>query len=877
MSDSTNRFKRSTIFLSLFSLLLLILVMGVISLPSLLSTAWGNQKISQLINSNIRGKVVYKRLAISWLGDQSLQGVEIFDPNQKPIASLDSAIVRTPLWKLIFHRGKEGNYELLGLSASLTQEPDGLTNLQSSLSCKNEIPSSSQKNREFPTINIKEANANAVLNPQQNSYIKLSGKTFLQGKKGFFQADIKLGESLAFQAEASNLPVVLLDEVLAVSYPNLKGILSHILGENLNLHLQAKQTVDEEGNQQHHFQAKGEGSIAQVNLAGKLENFEKILLKEPLTIDYQPTLQTQALAAKIGGLEQWPLQENLQIHLFIDKNENAIHLSDLSNLKLKGIVKINQLNLNKQISLIDLSLPWEIDAPRNIIALNANGISKWGSENGTVQGNFYLTNWIEGTQLNVAKMQIESSLNVTKFPTPFLEETFHQNDLVALLGPSFDIHLKAKNTSLNPLPTDFFLAFQGQNLSGKGAFNIKNGFLTLVGEPASLKLAMSPQQLNQFRQRFLNQNKELSETNSNSPFQLELNIEAVSIPLKIEALKLDQVSLLLNMHTQGFPIKRFSHFLKTENDIPEKIAAVLGNTFDANIHLQLDHMQGPVQANVKGDKGQIFLDAQINQGILTLNQNFQSQTTLTPEFGKYILKDIFPLAKGVIDSDNPLTVIVGAEGFRLPIRNFNINDVEIKTASLEMGKVRFKNEGQLGTILSLFKNSSSDIIPVWFTPLYFNMHKGLLNLHRMDMLVMDSYPIASWGTINFPQDKINMRIGLTGQSLLKGFNISGLGDDFVLQIPFKGPIGHASIDKKNASAKIAALVASNQGPQGLIIGTALHIASGALTEEKAPPPTTNPFPWTLEEPKATPSNEANPLQQVGEKATSLIRNLLPLP
>jgi hypothetical protein len=320
-------------------------------------------------------------------------------------------------------------------------------------------------------------------------------------------------------------------------------------------------------------------------------------------------------------------------------------------------------------------------------------------------------------------------------------------------------------------------------------------------------------------------------------------------------------------------------FLSVDDEISQRISAVLGDKINADVHVQIDHLQGPVIANLSGNNGKVSLDAKINKGILTLNKNFHTQIVLTQEFGKVILEDIFPLGKGLIGSDNPLTIKIDATGFSMPLKNFDINKLQIGSASLELGKVRFRSDGKLGTILSLFNTSGSDVISVWFTPLYMSMQNGLVKFQRMDMLIMDAYPIATWGTVDLASDKVNMMIGLTGQALVKGFNIPSLGKDYILQIPFKGTISNASIDKKKATAKIAALIASNRGPEGLLIGTALHIASGGLTEEKSPSPTTNPLPWSTGEETSsskTPQTDVNhPLHQVEDKATSILRNLIP--
>ncbi|KIC73710.1 hypothetical protein DB42_BS00250 [Neochlamydia sp. EPS4] len=348
-------------------------------------------------------------------------------------------------------------------------------------------------------------------------------------------------------------------------------------------------------------------------------------------------------------------------------------------------------------------------------------------------------------------------------------------------------------------------------------------------------------------------------------------------------LNTNHLTMSLEAQCKQFPVKALTQFASVGNLLPQRISAILGDYVNADVRIKIDRLHGPIIANLNGKRGSIALDATLKKGILTLNQDFHTQIALTPELGKYVLEDILPLTKGLIGSDNPLNINIKAEGFSLPIKNFDIKAIKVGAASLELGKVRFKKGGQLGSILSLFNTSKSDNICVWFTPLYINMQAGKMFFQRMDMLIMNSYPIATWGNVNLDKDRVDMTIGLTAQSLINGFNITGLAKDYMLQIPFKGKINNASIDTKRATAKIAALVAANRGPEGMLIGTALHIAAGGLKEGKAPAPTTLPLPWitengTLSSEEIFPPNSSSsthPLHKVEEKASSLLRNLLP--
>src|SRR5687767_2109298 len=121
---------------------------------------------------------------------------------------------------------------------------------------------------------------------------------------------------------------------------------------------------------------------------------------------------------------------------------------------------------------------------------------------------------------------------------------------------------------------------------------------------------------------------------------------------------------------------------------------------------------------------------------------------------------------------------------------------------------------------------------VWFTPLYMSMKEGKLKLERMDMLLLNHYPMALWGKVDFPKDKIDMRVGLTGAALGHALEVSGLEPDYMLQLPLRGKIGEASVDKTKAAARISSFIAQSQGStHGMIIGTVLGIAGGSLSED----------------------------------------------
>jgi hypothetical protein len=293
-----------------------------------------------------------------------------------------------------------------------------------------------------------------------------------------------------------------------------------------------------------------------------------------------------------------------------------------------------------------------------------------------------------------------------------------------------------------------------------------------------------------------------------------------------------------------FPSSMICQLICLSPALKEKVEVLFGERVDLALKTRLKQLSGPIDLQVSGPTGNVSMNAALSKGVLTLTNDFTANFHQTPRLAQTLLQDILPLAGDLIAAESPLQIRISPIGFMLPLFPFDFFQTQIGSAMLGMGKVQFSTEGQVGEILSLLKPEGANQISMWFTPLYFSLQKGALHLQRIDMLVADAYPVATWGKVDFEKDKINMVIGLTGKALSYAFKIKNLESNYMLQLPYKGQIGRASIDKRKATARISALVAQSQGgPQGLVLGTVLHIASGGLTEDSPPAPTTTPLPW----------------------------------
>lgn len=341
------------------------------------------------------------------------------------------------------------------------------------------------------------------------------------------------------------------------------------------------------------------------------------------------------------------------------------------------------------------------------------------------------------------------------------------------------------------------------------------------------------------------------------------------------------LSLSFNANINTLPVSLLCQFVCLDPKLKQKIEALIGPTLNANIQAQLQQMSGPFFADVQGSNGHFTLDAYLNNGILTLNQDITAQLKVTPELGEHVLKDLIPILGGMLSAEHPISLTLYKEGFYLPLRNASPLNIQIPHGTLNLGKVRFSEKSQIAKAFNLLiPNSSSPL--VWLTPAYFSLNQGTVTLERVDMLISGNYPVAAWGNVDIGKDRVDMVIGLSGAAIAKAFHVTGISNNYFLQLPLKGRLNNASIDKTKVVGRLSALAAHSQGgPQGAVLGTVLDIATGGLTENPVPPPTTNPLPWQdlmaqteeSNDSKTNPEKTLNPIKELEQGASSLFKKI----
>lgn len=314
-----------------------------------------------------------------------------------------------------------------------------------------------------------------------------------------------------------------------------------------------------------------------------------------------------------------------------------------------------------------------------------------------------------------------------------------------------------------------------------------------------------------------------------------------------------EMGLMAEIESQKLTPPLLQEFLLLDQEQTQKLKAIFGDSLEFKASCKLLNLNGPIQISAIGAQGEIVLDGQLKQGVLMLNQPLKGSVKMTPLLSQTFLAKNVPILSTAIGAENPIIFTIDPSQFSCPLIPFQLEKVKIGKGILDLGKVNFRNEGELSSFLSLIRSISGPYLNIWFTPLHFQLDHGLLMLKRLDMLIAKTYTLASWGDINLMNHQADLVIGLTAQTLQYTFGIKGLEDQYILQVPLRSANGKVEIDKKKATARISSLVAQTQGgATGKLLGNLLDLAL-SKDGEASPSPTTQPFPWK-EEFSSSPSS-----------------------
>ncbi len=594
---------------------------------------------------------------------------------------------------------------------------------------------------------------------------------------------------------------------------------------------------------------------------------------------------------------------NQQEVVSIDNVSTSVSLFKLLNitgnifsLQIKGLnAKIvrdpnGETNLQKALGQTPFSIPssapdtiqlFDVDGNIQIEGINAplsiqlSGKTQEGSEKGFFTVDTLLTGF---EPEKIQRLSVKAENLPTSLLDPFISRKSSRliRAIPLAIGPRVNIDLLQEKQELG---SSIKLQINSPNVQGAATLALTSKDLSLIS-PAQFELKVTPEFA-----RFLSENNNIP---LNDEARIQINIDRLKIPT--QGIWYEEADLAFHVNASHLPADLLCEVVCLEQLTHAKLEALLGPLINIDATVEQKHLSGPFQVVLNGAKGTFQLDAQMNQGYVTLNQPFYAEVTASPELGESVLQEIVPLLDGLVAADDRLSLTIEPEGFAMPINAMDLAHIQIGKMVINLGNVYFSNQGQVANILSALRVSQNNPINVQFTPIYLSIQNGVVHVERFDMLTLHRYPIATWGHVDLPGDKIKMSIGLTGKSLQQALGVAMPSRHYMMVFPLRGRIGHASIDKSKVAAKLAALTAQIAGgPQGMVLGTVLGLATGAYDTEPIPPPTTNPLPWETEgdanvtnpEEQTQDQNSQekgrrskNPLKAIKREASSLLQALI---
>lgn len=294
----------------------------------------------------------------------------------------------------------------------------------------------------------------------------------------------------------------------------------------------------------------------------------------------------------------------------------------------------------------------------------------------------------------------------------------------------------------------------------------------------------------------------------------------------------------------SFPTLPIARIIAARYPIDENgIIHLLGDAFDLQGSASYAENEGVFEMALHAANIDSSVHGKIADHDLTLRKPMTATLRLTPELSQWILRDVNPLFVTGIEAQTPVHLRIEPSHFRCPILPFHLENLQIGHGTLELGQLRCFNGGSLSSVLSLLKIkslSSAQQMDLWFSPLFFNLHDGVLETSRVDFLIDRSIHICTWGSIDYLNDQLDMFVGLPAETLQKSFGIEKLPTEYVMKIALTGSMKKPKLASHAAATKIAALLAAQQSHHSWLSSGIMSLFGE--TDTSVPPPN-RPFPW----------------------------------
>lgn len=524
--------------------------------------------------------------------------------------------------------------------------------------------------------------------------------------------------------------------------------------------------------------------------------------------------------------------------------------------EVEGVLSIHHPQIKDSdfapLTFEEITLPLLVDFDDNLIKIGFNAKRNGGDDK--IKGTLRIANWLKENRIKFDQANLQLNAELQNFQTDILQALFPDHPIRNVVGNNFDATIAAQHDALGQMNAHLILNTPRNAEAFLKYFETKlmmsDDYRDMTFEATTSQAIGSTQFMGTFQ----------------NLFDLKGNLQ------------LDRAAVSLNGNLRHFPVGLMTKLVTGDVKFSEKMEAVLGSQVNAEVHADLKDRNGSIFANIKGLNGQLEFKGSVKEGNLYLKEPMTATLKVTPQLEHAVLREILPILGSVINSNEPIELKIAKEGFRLPLNSISLKKLDIGLGELHLNQMQFSRDGQLGQIVSLL-GINANPFDVTFTPIYFSMENGTLNLQRADMLVAQEYPIASWGYIDFQNEQLNLAIGISGAALKRAFNARALKNTYMLIVPIRGATQRPQIDTAQVAARISTIVASTTVPKGRILGNIVQAASDLLTKDNVPSPSTIPLPWQnlYEDHETSLSDTSQPLEkpidELKKGAKSIIKGI----
>ncbi len=328
------------------------------------------------------------------------------------------------------------------------------------------------------------------------------------------------------------------------------------------------------------------------------------------------------------------------------------------------------------------------------------------------------------------------------------------------------------------------------------------------------------------------------------------------------------------LNSDDFPTKILETFFVSYPDVQESLAALLKDNFTTNLKVKINKLNGPIELNIHSKNMETKLQANLSKGNLSLQTPFQGSMIVNQELSALILGKVNPFLSSAVSADQKLTWELSPQNFHLSLIPLSLESAQIGTFTVHPGKMLLEDTGLLKALLNFLKVrvNSDKKINAWFSPVKISMDKGIMTCERSDILLNESMHIATWGTINLINKKVDLVLGISTKTLSQIYpQVENLKSEFFL-LAIGGTIDKAQIDWKRAAAEMATLLASKNAP--INIGGLLRLFDKDNKQINQPiPQIQSPLPWLKVEKmiqtQAQKPVQAKPVNKASKKEEAL--------